>query len=302
MAWPTLIPGQQIYTLKYPEDKAFYDPEIILPDRLTIQLPSNWTKDRYGKYEALAWSTKTLEFGIGCVIDLSPKEGIPSKPKKAKRGDDGRNWGARGGDGEKGKDGTNGMTGVDLGFNVSISVTSQGSLFINIDGGIGGNAGDGGDGGNGKQGHCEDWGFGGPNGGDGGNGGNAGIGGSGGDTAKVMCSFPAILQHPPESFCIINDSDPVPTNPPQESNDGIIRIYGAPGRGGRGGTSGLGGKRGDHDDCGFGRTDRHEGNDGTRGRDATSGGSGNAGCFKGIPGVCRAPQVFPPKPLPMTES
>jgi hypothetical protein len=297
MSWPPNVVAGGTYKLRYPEDKRWYDPEIILPDYLTIELPEDWPKDRDGNYDSLGWSCKKLSFGTGCVIDLSPKEPAPGTPPKGRRGDDGRDFGQNGADGEKGTNGSKGMRGVDLALIVSESIDQKGSLFINIDGGPGGDGGDGGDGGNAQRGDCDFFG-GGVNGGNGGNGGNAGIGGDGGDTSKVMLDMPKLADHqePPHAYCRIYDGDPTPTTPPQEQNDGIIWIYGVPGRGGRGGTGGLGGRKGAGDNCGLGRTDRHEGLDGARGRDATTGGGGSAPCFKGQAGTCRAPQTFPPKP------
>ena len=304
MSWPENIAAGDTYVLEYSterNDKSFYVPEIVLPDYVTIELPPDWPRNSTGNLEPLGWSCKTLTFGTGCVIDLSPKDGVPPTPPKGRRGSNGVHRGDRGFDGEKGQNGTKGTTGVDLILIVSETITPQGSLFINIDGGPGGNGGDGGDGGNGAQGECTATvtdGFAGPNGGDGGNGGNAGIGGDGGDTAKVMFDIPTLpINQAPIAHCIVpdKDSEPRPTHPPQPENDGIVRIYGTPGRGGRGGTGGRGGVRGGGDNCGTGRTDRHEGNDGSPGRDATSGSAGEALCFRGQPGACRGPGVFPPK-------
>jgi len=265
MAWPTGISAGDTYVLSL-YDQRFSVPEIVLPDHCTIRLPLDWPKDPHGRYLPLHWVADRLTFGVGCRIDLSPQEPGPEKPPKARSGG-GAGIGQVGGAGEWGVPGQAGNSGVNLLLQIQ-TWTPKGSLWIQTDGQSGADGGDGGDGGPGGPGKCDLFGFGGPDGGNGGRGGDGGSGGAGGDTSRVRIEVRAVPGGItlPKPYCIRPDGPMCPpSRPPEDTNDGIIRVYGMPGCGGRPGRGGIGGAHGPGANCGWLRPDRKPGVDGPNG-------------------------------------
>jgi hypothetical protein len=151
---------------------------------------------------------------------------------------------SRGQDGTPGQSGSKGYNGINLVLRCAKADVSQGSLWIDTDGGQGGPGAPGGDGAKGSAG---------PNtcahnyaGGNGGNGGAGGDGGPGGDTGAIW------LQANGKVYTPLATSGTAPTPRPAEANlSGVIVIAGNPGGGGVGGPGGDGGSGGEgHDRIG----------------------------------------------------
>ncbi len=191
----------------------------------------------------------------------------PPKQPQAKPRTDQQPYEQAGATGRQGLSGRPGLPGVTLKLNVLSLDATDGSLWIQTDGGMGKPGGQGGDGGKGSSGPFDlaDN----PDGGNGGDGGKGGVGGTGGNSAKVVLSLQDAAISPTRAPGI------APSNRPAEAKlPGRIVIYGAPGPGGRGGSGGSGGAGGEGHTCHWpctnskaGRygSDGHKGDDGAAG-------------------------------------
>ena len=256
-------------------------------------IPDNFTINVAPDVDQINWQFDRIEFGKGATFDLS-RQKTNLKPAKAAAGsstlkcfksdqecDHTVNNISDGGNGGRGAAGQVGLDGTVLALRVH-SLPSSGSLWVRTDGGQGGPGGDGGDGGRGDWGNCSGVFF--HRGGNGGNGGDAGQGGHGGNSGVVRVEVfdpqSGQVQSAVLSSCSGNFGPA--TRPPSANGDtGTIVVFGNPGIGGPNGISGLGAERGHGINCGFGRSDAHDGSNGASGRPVSAALNGN--CFPASP-------------------
>jgi hypothetical protein len=217
-------------------------------------------------------------------INLTRNVPVPDTPAKpGTPGQAGNNPAPQNGSaGSPGQPGLRGADGINLVFKCLTVDDTNGSLWIDTDGGAGGAGGSGGDGAKGSSGPstCTSN----PNGGNGGPGGPGGAGGPGGDTGAIWASAGGQVLHPHPTTGVS------PTPPPQEATlTGVIVIAGNPGPGGTGGPGGNGGPAGeDHGKVGpFMCTDT-DSSSGAPGAPGPAGAAGPPGGFTTTP---------PPNPL-----